>query len=292
MKTLQTTADDKEQLLEKQQQNVALATTKFEAAKRNLDVKSSVLETLRKLLSAANRAYKNAFNAAKLMQTRKRYAIEDEKQALIDNNVFLKAHREDGHTFIENMRDRFEYIDWESVKCTKKRIIWPHIDGILCIFFGIPIFLSQEEINKLLGYRPGNHHVTGALDQMIENKLINDKRNSIGTPVYYLGDFALQLLKRNPPNVDSRPEVYANSLATSLERGQAKINKNNSDSPATKPPTVTPLNNRKRKSSTSDKTSKGDTSSEEKDYDAASSDSDSKKAEKKHQVKVHPQPEL
>lgn len=116
---------------------------------------------------------------------------------------------------------------------------------------------------------------------MLENKLINDKRNSIGTPVYYLGDFALQLLKRNPPNVDSRPEVYANSLATSLERGQAKINKNNSDSPATKPPTVTPLNNRKRKSSTSDKTSKGDTSSEEKDYDAASSDSDSEKAEKK-----------
>ena len=110
-KTLQTTADDKEQLLEKQKQNVALATTEFEAAKRNLDIKSSVLETLRKLLSAANRAYKNAFNAAKLMQTRKRYAIEDEKQALIDNNVFLKAHREDGHTFIENMRDRFEYID-------------------------------------------------------------------------------------------------------------------------------------------------------------------------------------
>ena len=62
---------------------------------------------------------------------------------------------------------------------------------------------------------------------MQETGMLNVAHGNIGTAVYYLGDFALQRLKRTTPDSDFRPPLYAASLALSMKKGLEKKNKNN-----------------------------------------------------------------
>ena len=255
--SLQTDREATEQFLEEQKAEAARATTKFEAAKKSQVTNSAALEILKSALSAAKKTFRRAFRESEKLMNRKNRATKHEEQRHLDNALFLKAHRNDGKTFIKDMTERYDYSEWKVIKEIETRIIWPHIDGILCIFFDLPFFLSQQEINQMLGYAHGNHHVKGALNQIQETGMLNVAHDNIGTTVYYLGDFALQRLKRTAPDSDFRPPLYAASLAESMKKGLEKKNGRPNTADETTANKVTP---QKRK-----RDNDGESSSEERE---------------------------
>ena len=128
----------------------------------------------------------------------------------------------------------------------------------------------------MLGYAHGNHHVKGALNQMQETGMLNVAHDNISTTVYYLGDFALQRLKRTAPDSDFRPPLYAASLALSMKKGLEKKNKNNKPNTADET-TANKVTPQKRKRD-------GESSSEEREeeHEPSTSNSDTPTNEEPH----------
>jgi hypothetical protein len=61
------------------------------------------------------------------------------------------------------------------------------------------------ELEVFLGYVSPNHNVDGALIKMGEKDMLIKATNKVGTPIYYLGKFAMQALDRTKlPDKDAR----------------------------------------------------------------------------------------
>ena len=176
------------------------------------------------------------YYAANDIALRMQADCEDEEQRkadkILDNGITIDHHRKAGTIFQEAMQNRFNYEEMSFIKSTITRNIISQANGILFIFFDFPFFLSQKELEILLGYVSPNHNVSGALELMLENKILSFSTDSIGTIQYCLGPYALNLLNRTVPNIEVRPDQFADSLRIRTQRGQHAINKRSSKSPS------------------------------------------------------------
>jgi hypothetical protein len=98
---------------------------------------------------------------------------------------------------------------------------WPQTEAILLVFYDIPCFFSQAEIELFLGYKSPNHNVDGALTKMGGKRLLVKTTNKVRTEIHYLGHFAMQLLHRDKiPHVDdTRQNQFLESITIRSENG-------------------------------------------------------------------------
>jgi hypothetical protein len=125
------------------------------------------------------------------------------------------------------MKKYYELPNWKSTKSTKdNRNIGPQTEAILLVFYTIPCFFSQTELDVFLGYVSPNHNVDGALIKMVEEEMLVKASNKVGTPIYYLGHFAMQALDRTKlPDKDARQNQFLESIKIRPDNGHRVRNK-------------------------------------------------------------------
>jgi hypothetical protein len=122
------------------------------------------------------------------------------------------------------MKKYYELSDWKSTKDTRN--IGPQTEAILLVFYDIPCFFSQMELEVLLGYISPNHNVDGALIKMVEKEMLVKASNKVGTPIYYLGHFAMEALDRTKlPDKDARQNQFLESINIRSDNGHRVRNK-------------------------------------------------------------------
>jgi hypothetical protein len=90
------------------------------------------------------------------------------------------------------MKNWYGFSDWKSTK--DNRNIGPQTEAILLVFYDIPCFFSQTELELFLGFKSPNHNVDGALSKMVEKMLVKST-DKVGTEIFYLGHIAMQSLQ-------------------------------------------------------------------------------------------------
>jgi hypothetical protein len=145
---------------------------------------------------------------AQLLQkhTEEKAASGVEAKATHRSTILLECHRSNGKVFMSAMKKFYKFSNWKSTKSTKEnRDIGPQTEAILLVFYNIPCFFSQVELEIFLGYVSPNHNVDGAPIKMVEEEMLVKSSNKVGTPIYYLGHFAMQALDRTKlPDKDAR----------------------------------------------------------------------------------------
>jgi hypothetical protein len=88
-------------------------------------------------------------------------------------SYYLEWHRSNGKVFMTAMKPYYEFYNWKSTKSTKdNRNIGPQTEAILLVFYDIPCFFSQTELEDFLGYVSPNHNVDGALIKTVEKEML------------------------------------------------------------------------------------------------------------------------
>jgi hypothetical protein len=155
-------------------------------------------------------------------------AVSSEETATQSLQIICDSHSKKGVLFISDMKKLNNYVDWKMVK--DNRNIGSQIEAILCVFFDLPCYFSRLELETLLGYKSSNKNVEGALDRMEIEMMLQKTTNNLGSEVYYLGKFAMNLLERKQtPDTDTRPTEYQASIATHLENGTRAANARKSE---------------------------------------------------------------
>jgi hypothetical protein len=141
-------------------------------------------------------------------------ASDAEAKATLRSTILLKCHQSNGKVFMTAMKKYYEFSNWKSTKSTKgNRNIGPQTEAILLVFYDIPCFFSQTELEVFLGYVSPNHNVDGALIKMVEEEMLVKASNKVGTPIYFLGHFAMQALDRTKlPNILQQQATRATSF--------------------------------------------------------------------------------
>jgi hypothetical protein len=129
--------------------------------------------------------------------------------------------------FMTAMKKYYKFANWKSTKSTKdSRNIGPQTEAILLVFYDILCFFSQTELGVFLGYVSPNHNVDGALVKMVEEEMLVKASNKVGTPIYYLGHFAIQALDRTKlPDKDDRQNQFLESIKIRSDNGFRVRNK-------------------------------------------------------------------
>jgi hypothetical protein len=136
-------------------------------------------------------------------RTEEKVASDAEAEATRRSSILLECHRSNGKVFMTTMKTYYEFSDWKSTKDTRN--IGPQTEAILLVFYDIPCFFSQTELEVFLRYVSPNHNVDGALIKMVEKEMLVKATNKVGTLIYYLGKFAMQALDRTKiKDVDAR----------------------------------------------------------------------------------------
>jgi hypothetical protein len=87
---------------------------------------------------------------------------EAEAKATLRSTILLECHQSYGKPFMTEMKEYYEFSDWKSTKDNHN--IGPQTEAILLVFYDIPCFFSQTELEFFLGYKSPNHNVVyGAL---------------------------------------------------------------------------------------------------------------------------------
>jgi hypothetical protein len=96
------------------------------------------------------------------------------------------------------------------------------MEGILYVFYNVPCFFSQAELELFFGFKFPNHNVDGVLQRIIiESNMIVSDIDIIGTGQYYLGEFGFTLLGRHQlPNINIRNAKYLRSITICAQNGQ------------------------------------------------------------------------
>jgi hypothetical protein len=92
---------------------------------------------------------------------------ETAEKSYFKSSILIEAHRDIGLAFTSAMKT---YSDYESEESNVS--LSSTIDAILYVFFDLPFFFSKVELETFLGCAPGNVHVTGTLNKMLENEMI------------------------------------------------------------------------------------------------------------------------
>jgi uncharacterized protein YukE len=95
---------------------------------------------------------------------------EVEAMAALCSEVQLECHRSSGKAFIKAMKTWYKFSEWKFTN--NNRNIGPQTEAILLIFFDIPCFFSQTELEVFMLYKSPNHNVDGALTKMVEEKML------------------------------------------------------------------------------------------------------------------------
>jgi hypothetical protein len=150
-------------------------------------------------------------------RTEGKAARDAEAKATLRSTILLECHQSNGKVFIKAMKKYYEFSDCKSTKDNCN--IGPQTEAILLVFYDIPCFFSQMELEVFLGYVSPNHNEDGALIKMVEKEMLVKATNKVGTPIYYLGTFAMQALDRTKiTDVDARqPSRFAQIADTELE---------------------------------------------------------------------------
>jgi hypothetical protein len=181
-------------------------------------------------------------------------AREVEAMAALRSEVQLECHRSSGKAFIKAMKTWYKFSEWKSTN--NNRNIGPQTEAILLVLFDIPYFFSRTELEVFLGYKSPNHNVDGALTKMVEEKRLVKANNKVGTEVYYLGNFGMEVLHRvKLPNEDARQDKYHETITIRSDNGYRVRNKRQNtartssnkqqESSASKKSSVTPLATKK-----------------------------------------------
>jgi hypothetical protein len=211
------------ELLEK----VKTVESDIETTSTNRTKKESTMERLSEEALADNKVWgdiksKTAVKVQELAE--KELEEETAEKAYKKSSILIEVHRDIGLAFSSAMNNYFEN------ECEESNIsLSSTIDAILYVFFDLPLFFSKVELETLLGCAPGNVHVTGALNKMLENEMIVKQCDSNGThDYYYLGLIANQMLQRHVlPVIGVIPSVYRDSITIRNMRGQDEIAKKN-----------------------------------------------------------------
>jgi hypothetical protein len=156
--------------------------------------------------------------------TKRKAARYAETKATLRSTILLECHRSNGKVFMTAMKTYYEFSDWKSTKDTHN--IGPQTEAILLVFYDIPWFFSQMELEVFLGYVSPNHNVDGALVKMVEKEMLVKATNKVGTPIYYLGNFAMQVLDRTKiTDVDARQNKFVESIKIGFDNGYRVRNK-------------------------------------------------------------------
>jgi uncharacterized protein YukE len=194
---------------------------------REKDVIAKIKERINALVDKATPLHKEIRKIETQLEkkvTEAKNAGEVEAMAALRSEVQLECHRSSGKAFIKAMKTWYKFSEWKSTN--NNRNIGPQTEGILLVFFDIPCFFSPTELEVFLGYKSPNHNVDGALNKMLEEKMLVEATNKVGTEIYYLGHFAMQLLQRDKvPNMDSRPDKYQESITICSDNGFRVRNK-------------------------------------------------------------------
>jgi hypothetical protein len=151
-------------------------------------------------------------------------ASDVEAKASLRSTILLECHRSDGKVFMTAMKKYYEFSDWKSTKYNPN--IGPQTEAILLVFYDIPYFFSQTELNIFLGYVSPNHNVDGALIKMVEEEMLVKASNKVGTLICYLGHFAMQALDRTKlPDKDARQNQFQESIKIRSDNGHRVRNK-------------------------------------------------------------------
>jgi hypothetical protein len=122
------------------------------------------------------------------------------------------------------MKDWYDFSDWKSIKDNHNT--GPQTEAILLVFYDIPCFFSQTELELFLGYKSPNHNVDGALTKMVGKRLLVKTTNKVKTEIYYLGHFAMQALDRTKlPDKDARQNQFQESINICSDNGYRVRNK-------------------------------------------------------------------
>jgi hypothetical protein len=199
----------------------------IETTSTNRTNKQSTIEGLTKEASANTKEWEDMkstteVKAAELAE--KELEEETAEKAYKKSTILIEAHRDIGLAFTSAMKTYFEY-EWEESNVSLSSTI----GAILYVFFDLPFFFSKVELETLLGCAPGNVHVTGTLNKMLEKAMIVKQRESNGTiEYYYLGLIANQMLQRHVvPVIGVIPGVYRDSITIRKRRGREEIGKQN-----------------------------------------------------------------
>jgi uncharacterized protein YukE len=218
---------------------------------REKDVIAKIKERINALVDKATPLHKEIRKIETQLEkkvTEAKNAGEVEAMAALRSEVQLECHRSSGKAFIKAMKTWYKFSEWKSTN--NNRNIGPQTEAILLVFFDIPCFFSRMELEVFLGYKSPNHNVDGALNKMLEEKMLVEATNKVGTEIYYLGHFAMQLLQRDKvPNMDSRPDKYQESITICSDNGFRVRNKRQDKA-------RTSSNNKRQESSASKKGSK------------------------------------
>jgi hypothetical protein len=180
--------------------------------------------------------------------TEEKAASDAVAEATHRSSILLEYHRSNGKVFMRTMKTYYEFSDWKSTK--DSRNIGPQTEAILLVFYDIPCFFSQMELEVFLGCVSPNHNVDGALIKMAEKEMLVRATNKVGTPIYYLGKFAMQALDRTKiTDVDARQNKFLESIKIHSDNGYRVRNKRQSTA-------RTSSNNKRQESSASKKGSK------------------------------------
>jgi hypothetical protein len=91
--------------------------------------------------------------------------------------------------------------------------------------FDLPCFFLQTELEVFLGHKSSNHNVEGALTKMVQERMILQANNKVGTAIYYMGHFGMEVLgHRAIPDYDTRQDTYIESITICSENGHRVIN--------------------------------------------------------------------
>lgn len=199
----------------------------IETTSTNRTNKESTMERLSEEALADNKVWgdiksKTAVKVQELAE--KELEEETAEKAYKKSSILIEVHRDIGLAFTSAMNTYFEN------ECEESNVsLSSTIDAILYVFFDLPLFFSKVELETLLGCAPGNVHVTGALNKMLENEMIVKQCDSNGThDYYYLGLIANQMLQRHVlPVIGVIPAVYRDSITIRNMRGQDEIAKKN-----------------------------------------------------------------
>jgi hypothetical protein len=143
--------------------------------------------------------------------TKGKAARDAEAKATLWSSILLECHQSNGKVFMTAMKIYYKFSDWKSTKDTCN--IGPQTVAILLVFYDIPCFFPQMELEVFLGYVSPNHNVHGALIKMVEKEMLVKVTNKVGTPIYYLGKFAMQALDRTKiTDVDARQNEFLESI--------------------------------------------------------------------------------
>jgi hypothetical protein len=157
-------------------------------------------------------------------RTEEKVASDEEAKATLRSTILLECHRSNGKVFMTAMKKFYKFSNWKSTKDNHN--IGPQTEAILLVFYDIPCFFSQTELDVFLGYVSPNHNVDGALIKMVEEEMLVKASNKVGTPMYYLGHFAMQALDRTKlPDKDARQNQFLESIKIRSDNGHRVRNK-------------------------------------------------------------------